>query len=89
MELMSIKPDIPWYSFYKMNSRYFDVSLKNGMWREIWICDITRILMIQKGNISKNEEIPRIATLTSRFHHSDLELDFFSDLDLHFFTRKS
>jgi hypothetical protein len=31
-----------------MYPRYSDVSLKNSMWREIWIRDIEGILMIIK-----------------------------------------
>jgi hypothetical protein len=59
-----------------MSSRYFDVSLKNGLWRKIWIRDIKGILIMLKGNNPKNgakEEIPRIEPLTSRFPHSDLD----------------
>jgi hypothetical protein len=49
------------------------------MWRKIWIRNIEGILMMLKGNILKNEakeELPRIEPLTSRFPHSDLDLDF-------------
>jgi hypothetical protein len=35
-------------SSYRMYSRYSDVIMKNGMWREIWIRDIEGILMISK-----------------------------------------
>jgi hypothetical protein len=65
-----------------MYSRYSDVSMKNDTWRKICIRDIEGILMIlKKGNIPKNEakeELPRIEPLTSRFPHSDLDLDFFT-----------
>jgi hypothetical protein len=64
-----------------MYTRYSDVSLKNGMWRKIWIREIEGILMMLKGNIPKNgakEEVPRIEPLTSRFPHSNLDLDFFA-----------
>jgi hypothetical protein len=57
------------------------VSMKNGMWRKIWIRDIERILMMLKNNIPKNvakEELSRIEPLTSRFPHSDFDLDFFA-----------
>jgi hypothetical protein len=61
-----------------MYSRYSDVSLKNGMWRKIWIHDIEGILMILKSNIPKNEakgDLPRIEPLASRFLLSDLDFD--------------
>jgi hypothetical protein len=64
-----------------MYSRYSDLILKNGMWRKTWIRDIEGILMMLKGNILKNgakEELPRIEPLTSRFPHSDLDLDFYA-----------
>jgi hypothetical protein len=51
------------------------------MWRKIWIRDIEVILMMLKSNIPKNEakeNFPRIEALTSRFPHSDLDLDFFA-----------
>jgi hypothetical protein len=35
-------------SFYRMYSRYSDVSLKNDSWRKIWICKIEGILMMLK-----------------------------------------
>jgi hypothetical protein len=53
--------------------------MNNGTWREIWIRDIEGILMVLKGNIPKNgakEYLPRIELLTSRFPHSNLDLDF-------------
>jgi hypothetical protein len=62
-----------------MYSRYSDVSLKNVIWRKIWIRDMEGILMMLKGNIPKNgskEDFLRIEPLTSRFPHSDLDLDF-------------
>jgi hypothetical protein len=46
-----------------MYSRYSDVSLKNGMWRKIWIPDIEGILMMLKVDIPKfevKEELSRI-----------------------------
>jgi hypothetical protein len=64
-----------------MYSRYSEVSLKNGMWRKIWIRDIEGILMIFKSDIPKNEakeEFPIIEPLTSCFLLSDLDLDFFA-----------
>jgi hypothetical protein len=63
-----------------MCSRYFDVSLKNGMWRKIWIRDNEGILMMLKGNTPKNEakeEPPRIELLTSHFLIATLTLIFF------------
>jgi hypothetical protein len=33
---------VPWYSFYRMSSRYSDVS----MWRKIWIRDVEEILIM-------------------------------------------
>jgi hypothetical protein len=52
------------------------------MWCKIWIHDIEGILMMSKtDNIPKNgakEVLPRIEPLTSRFPHSDLDLDFFA-----------
>jgi hypothetical protein len=52
------------------------------MWRKIWIRDIEEILMmLKKGNIPKNgakEDLSRIKPLTSRFPHSNLDLDFFA-----------
>jgi hypothetical protein len=35
-------------SFYRMYSRYADASLKNDMWRKIWIRDTEGILMMLK-----------------------------------------
>jgi hypothetical protein len=64
-----------------MYSRYSDVSMKNGMWRKIWIRDIEGKLMMLKSNIPKNgakEDLSRIEPLPSRFPHSDLDLDFFA-----------
>jgi hypothetical protein len=64
-----------------MYSRYSDVSLKDSMWRKICIHYIERISMMLKRNIPKNgakEELPRIGPLTSRFPHSDLDLNFFA-----------
>jgi ribosome biogenesis protein Nip4 len=65
-----------------MYSRYSDVSLKNNMWRKIWICNNEVILMMFKNNILKNEakeELSKIGKLTSRF--------ILSEIDLHFFAR--
>jgi hypothetical protein len=49
---------------------------------KIWIRDMEGILMMfKKVNIPKNEgkeDLPRIEPLTSRFPHSDLDLDFFA-----------
>jgi hypothetical protein len=42
------------------------------MWRKILIGDIEGILM--KNEVK--EELPRIEPMTSRFPHSDLDLDF-------------
>jgi ribosomal protein L31E len=42
-------------SFFSIYSRYTDVSLKNDMWRKIWIRDIEGILMMLKIKIPKNE----------------------------------
>jgi hypothetical protein len=39
-----------------MYSRYSDVSLKNEMWRKIWIRDIEGMLMMLKNNIPKMNE---------------------------------
>jgi hypothetical protein len=64
-----------------MYSRYSDVILKNDMWRNAWIRNIERILMILKSNIPKNgakEEFPRIEPLTSRFPLNVLDLDFYA-----------
>jgi hypothetical protein len=64
-----------------MYSRYSDASLKYGMWRKILIRDIEGTLMMIKYNTPKNgakEDLPRIEPLTSRFPHSDLDLDFFA-----------
>jgi hypothetical protein len=68
-----------------MYSRYSDVSLKNDMWRKIWIRDIEGILMILNKKIRSRKmeprkEFPRIEPLTSGVPHSnlDLELDFFA-----------
>jgi hypothetical protein len=60
-----------------MYSRYSDVSLKNGMWRKIWIRNIELFLTMLK-NIPENgeeEELPRSEPLTSCFPHSNLDLD--------------
>jgi hypothetical protein len=46
-----------------MYSRYSDVSLKNCVWRKIWIRDTEGILMMLKSNAPKNgakEELPGI-----------------------------
>jgi hypothetical protein len=60
-----------------MYLRYSDVTLKNGMWRKIWIRGIEGIFMMLKNNIPKNEaieELLRIEPLTSGFILIELDL---------------
>jgi hypothetical protein len=57
------------------------MSLKNDMWRKIWIRGIEGTLMMLKGNTPKNvaeEDVLKIEPLTSRLPQRDLDLDFFA-----------
>jgi hypothetical protein len=64
-----------------MYSRDSDVSLKNGMWRKIWMSDIDGILMMLKRYYPKKMEQKKnfqVEPLTSRFSISNLDQDFFA-----------
>jgi hypothetical protein len=66
---------VHWYSFYRMYSRYSDVSTKNGTWRKIWIGDIWRNLndvikvisrkLEQKKNFRESNLWPHVSLITT------------------------